>query len=338
MEKDLNKLIFIILTLLLISCNSETKLVIVEGETMGTYYRVTTYSAGDKAGLKVDIDKFLMLFNNIFSTYIPTSEISKINNNKYAEVGVTDTMKKLLELSQDISRKSKGYFDITVAPIVNAWGFGPAGKVLKRPSEEVLTELKKNIGYYKLKFKEKILYRESKAVQLDMSGIAKGFGVDELVKFLEYQGYGDLLVDIGGEVRSRGKKTDGSLWRIGIEGPTETLGSSISKVVELDNMALATSGNYRNYVKFGDTIFGHTIDPLTGKPAKHRTVSVSVLSEFCADADAWATALMAMGSDKGLDLANKYNLLVYFQVQKNAKLEVLTSRAFDKYVNKKKGL
>jgi len=178
---------------------------------------------------------------------------------------------------------------------------------------------------------------KTKNLYLDMSAIAKGFGVDELVKYLEYNGYRNFLVEIGGEIRTRGQKADGGRWMVGIEGPSEKLGEKLAKVVPLENLAMATSGSYRNYVKYGDEIFNHTIDPKTGRPAKHQTVSVTVLHEYCADADAWATALMSMGSEKGLDLANKNDLMVLFQVKNGDEISQISTTEFDKYIKKSRG-
>lgn len=293
---------------------------------MGTYYKVTTYGSESSDDLKKDIDKFLSLFNQIFSTYIDDSEISKINTSSFEVFKLSKSMNKLFELSLDISRKSQGYFDITVGPLVNAWGFGPGGKKQKVTDEEVAKMLPLT-GYDKLTLKDARLTRP-KGFYIDMSAIAKGFGVDELVKFLEYKGHSHLLVEIGGEVRSRGTKIDGTSWKVGVESPSAEYGKSITKVVKLDNLSMATSGSYRNYIKYGDEIFNHTIDPKTGLPTTHKTISVTVISEYCADADAWATALMSMGYIKGLDLANKQDLAVYFQYKDGDEIKTVASEKF----------
>lgn len=283
--------------------------------------------------MKQDIDKFLKLFNNIFSTYIPNSEISEINQSKFERIKLSESMAKLMTVALEIGHKSRGHFDITVAPLVNAWGFGTDGK-RKKPTHLEISNLLKNTGTHKLKLEKDWFRRESKDITLDMSAIAKGFGVDELIMFLEYKGYKDLLVEIGGEVRTRGKKADGKLWRIGIEGPDEVLGKKLSTVVPLDYMAMATSGSYRNYIKYGDEIFSHTIDVKTGNPITHKTLSVSVLHEYCADADAWATALMSMGGEKALKFGNENDLLAYIQVKDEEGIKILMTNAFKKYINK----
>lgn len=331
-----NKFGIFVLFLVWISCtNSPKHLVSIEGQTMGTYYKVKTYSDIDSLKLKSDVDNFLKLFNDVFSTYIPDSEISKINQTKFNKIKVSRSMGKLLDVSLDIFRRSGGYFDITVGPLVNAWGFGPDGKQ-KKPSESELKELRERIGSHQLELKKNYLHLNKSGLYLDMSAIAKGFGVDELVKHLEYNGHQNFLVEIGGEIRTRGTKGDGTNWIIGIEGPSEKLGAKLAKVIQLNNMAMATSGSYRNFVKYGDQIFNHTIDPKTGMPAQHKTVSVTVLHEYCADADAWATALMSMGAEKGLDHANKQELMVLFQVKTTEGISLISTRAFDKYISKMK--
>ena len=299
---------------------------------MGTYYKITTYGSESPDSLKLEVDKFLTFFNQVFSTYIPTSEISKVNDSKFEINKVTDTLKKVLELSNIIARKSGGYFDITVAPLVNAWGFGPDGKQ-KKPSENEILELLKIVGHERIKVKDKRLHMPT-AMRIDLSAIAKGFGVDELTKFLEYRGYQKMIVEIGGEVRSRGTKQDGSNWRVGIEGPGENLGAKIIKVIALDNMSMATSGSYRNYLKYGDTVFNHTINPKTGYPVNHKTISATVVSEYCADADAWATAFMSMGHVKGLDLADKQRLKVLFQVKEGKDIKTYQSKMFTAFLEK----
>jgi len=303
---------------------------------MGTYYKVKAYGSAENQDLKEDVDKFLTLFNNIFSTYIPTSELSKINTTTFDKIKISRSMGKLLDISLTLYQKSQGYFDITVGPLVNAWGFGPDGK-RKKPTADEIKSLMNRVGSYHLEMKKNYLHLKTKNLYLDMSAIAKGFGVDELVKYLEYNGYRNFLVEIGGEIRTRGQKADGGRWMVGIEGPSEKLGEKLAKVVPLENLAMATSGSYRNYVKYGDEIFNHTIDPKTGRPAKHQTVSVTVLHEYCADADAWATALMSMGSEKGLDLANKNDLMVLFQVKNGDEISQISTTEFDKYIKKSRG-
>jgi thiamine biosynthesis lipoprotein len=324
-----------ILLSLLVSCSSQEKFVEVSGETMGTYYKVKSFTSDSPQDLKEKTDKFLRLFNNVFSTYVPTSELSKINSSEFKRFELSKSMKKIMILSLEVYKKSGGYFDVTVGPLVNAWGFGPDGKQ-KKPSSDQIEKLLKFSSSDHLKLNDNILRLNQDGIYIDLSAIAKGFAVDELIKFLDFNGHKNFLVEIGGEVRTRGKKSDGSTWKLGIEGPSSKLGTKISKVVPLTNMGMATSGSYRNFVKYGDEVFNHTINPKTGLPVTHKTISVSVLHEYCADADAWATAFMSMGAQKGIEIANNQDLPVYFQVKDGDEIKVITSRAFNKYMKKNK--
>lgn len=328
----MTKILLISFILLFVGCTSNNStLVSVEGQTMGTYYRIKTFTDKSPDDVKKDADKFLKLFNDIFSTYIPTSEISKLNQTKFDRFKVSRSMGKLLDVSIEIFRKSGGYFDITVGPLVNAWGFGPDGK-RKKPTDKEIKDIMEVVGSHHIELKKNFLHLKKQGIYVDMSAIAKGFGIDELVKHLEYNGHKNFMVEIGGEVRARGQKPDGKIWTVGIEGPAEQRGQKIVKVVKLKNLAMATSGNYRNFLKYGDEIFSHTIDPKTGYPSKHKTVSVTVIHEYCADADAWATALMSMGPEKGMDIANKNDLMAFFQVKGEQGVEQISTTAFDKYI------
>lgn len=326
---------FIVLLAFLVSCTAQDKLVTVEGETMGTYYRIKGLTSKDPQELKKKVDKFLVLFNDIFSTYIDSSEINKVNKDKLNKIKVSKSFERMLILSQEIYKKSEGYFDITVSPLVDLWGFGPDGK-RKKPSQAEIESAKKNIGGGLYKIDDRYL-EKLKPITLDMSAIAKGFGVDELMKFLEFQGLRNFLVEIGGEVRAQGFKDpkNKTPWVIGIEGPSESLGRKIIKAVKLNSMAMATSGSYRNYIKYGDEVFNHTINPKTGYPVNHQTISVSVLEEYCADADAWATALMSMGVEKGLEIAKRYGLKVLFQFKENNEVKVKMTEELKSFLENK---
>lgn len=316
------------------SCQKdEAKFVEVTGDTMGTYYRIKLYSSEKPEDLKAEVDKFLELFNKVFSNYIEDSELSLLNGSKFNKIKMSDSLSKLMMIALEIGHKSRGHFDVTVAPLVNVWGFGPDGK-RKKPTDSEVQDILKRVGTHKLKIEDNRLIRDSQAITIDLSAIAKGFGVDELVKFLEYRGYKDLLVEIGGEVRTRGSKRENQLWRIGIEGPNESLGQNIVKVVPLKNMSMATSGSYRNYIKHGDKVFSHTINAKTGYPITHKTLSVSVLHEYCADADAWATALMSMGDQEAQKFANENDIMAYIQVETDAGIKILVTEAFKSYINK----
>ena len=325
------KIIFIILSsFFLVSCFKSEKVFSFRGETMGTYYSVKIVSDKlDEEQIKLQIETLLKEVNQVFSTYIETSEVSRFNLHKsYAPFEVTPVMMELITLSNDIHKKSNGLFDPTVGPLVNLWGFGPDGR-RKKPTDLDINKVLNNVGLKKISITNNQLTKREKDIYLDFSSIAKGQGVDDLALVIKSRGFKSYLVEIGGEVRAHGKKPDGSLWAIGIEKPSSDRGQTIQKIIHLKDESIATSGSYRNYLKYGESIFSHTINPQTGYPVRHKLVSVSIIHKMCAVADGWATALMAMGHEKGLDLANELGLQAFFLVKEGDEFKEIMSKAFE---------
>lgn len=324
------KVLFLILSSFLLgSCYQADSIHVFNGKTMGTYYSVKIVSSDiDKENTKLQIEELLKEVNQVFSTYINTSEVSRINAHRSANpFAVTPVMEQMLQLSFDIYHKSDKFFDPTVGPLVNLWGFGPDGKRYKPSSSEIKKSLK-FVGLDKISILNGQLTKREEDIYLDFSSIAKGQGVDDLGLVLESLDFKSYLIEIGGEIRARGKKPDGNFWSIGIEKPSKERGQAVQKVLKLNDESIATSGSYRNYLKYGDALFSHTISPITGYPIEHKLISVSVLDKNCANADAWATALMALGPEKGLDKANQLGLKAYFLVKDNDKFVELASQAF----------
>jgi thiamine biosynthesis lipoprotein len=320
--------IFIMLTLF--SCLSEKeKLVHITGNTMGTYYSVKVVGSNIVIeDLKIQVDGLLKEVNNVFSTYIDDSELSRLNKNQsLTPIKITPVLADVLKLSKEIYKSSDGAFDVTVGPLVNMWGFGP-DKIIERPTDEEIKKKMKAIGSDNFKIIEDSIVKSKENLYIDLSAIAKGQAVDDVALVLANKGFKSFLVEIGGEVRAQGQKPDGSKWRVGIEKPSKQLGQAIQKVVVLDKMSIATSGGYRNYLKYGDEVFSHTINPKTGTPVEHKLVSVSVLNENCAVADAWATAFMVLGAEKGLDIANRLGLKAYFLVKTDEGFKEIQSSLF----------
>lgn len=309
-----------------------TPIVHITGETMGTYYSVKINSKNiDKVKIKKLIEQKLKKINDIFSTYIPQSEISRINKLEAGvEFQVSEQMKNVLEVSEDLFKKSDGAFDPTVAPIVNRWGFGPVKKQ-GRPTDSQISTIMQSIGMNKYNLLNNKLVKQISELEIDLSAIAKGHGVDTIIDLLKSHGYKNILVEIGGEVRALGKKNQ-TTWAIGIEKPTALLGGGIQKIVPLINKSIATSGSYRNYQKYGDEVFSHTIDPKSGYPVKHKLISVSVIASKCLIADGWATALMVLGPEKGLKYANKEGLLAYFLVKTDKGIHEIMTNPFSSYL------
>ena len=316
---------FLILTLvsflfvLLFGCNSSPapRLVEFKGETMGTFYAVK-YIAAPKNHYQKQIDSLLLVVNQSLSTYIPTSTVSKVN--RYHQIGpvpVDAHFAKVFERAKKIHHDTDGAFDPTVMPLVNAWGFGYE-KNANPPDGEKIDSLLQlvNFGVVELNpqpgSRQMLLNKLDPNVQLDFSAMAKGYGVDVIAEFLEKMGVTDYLVDIGGELRAKGKSGKGNAWSVGIDKPLDAQSRQLQNAVELNNRAIATSGNYRNfYVKDGKK-YAHTINPKTGYPEASQLLSVSVFAPDCMTADAYATAFMVMGWHKAAKLANLHDHLDAF--------------------------
>ena len=230
-------------------------------------------------------------------------------------------MLRVLEMAQDISERSGGAFDITVGPLVNLYGFGPDPKVESLPTDKQIDALRNRIGYKKLHLDStaKTLRKDHPQMYVDLSAIAKGFAVDLIAEHLNTLNIENYMVEIGGEVRTRGQNRDSKPWQIAIEKPNQGQ-RAIHRVIGLRNMAMATSGDYRNYYLAEDgSRISHTIDPRTARPVKHNTASVTVLEASSARADALATAMMVLGPDAGLELAERESLAVLFLIRSENK-------------------
>ncbi len=290
------------------------------GSTMGTQYTIRVVDRGlgvDWPQLQQQIDSRLESINGRMSTYLPDSEISRFNRYEGNDwFAVSPELVQVIASGLEVSRLSRGAFDMTVGPLVNLWGFGPTGRPNAVPTAEAIAECRSRVGYDRLEVREEppALRKHRDDLYVDLSAIAKGFAVDEVAQLLEQHGVRSYMVEIGGEVRTRGRKPDGSSWRIGIERPVTTA-REIECVVELDDCSLATSGDYRNFFEHGGRRYSHEIDPRTGRPVEHGLVSVSVLAHDCMAADAWATALIVLGPEAALPAARRQGLEVLCMVR-----------------------
>ncbi|MCA9538217.1 MAG: FAD:protein FMN transferase [Myxococcales bacterium] len=290
------------------------------GATMGTTYTVKiagpALSPADENALGAAIDAELEAVNDQMSTWRKTSELSRLNQSESTDPQpASEALRLVIAEALRINKLSGGAFDITVGPLVNAWGFGPGGEHTP-PDEATLSGLRARVGPDKLSFDDATgTVRKARAdVYVDLSAIAKGHGVDRVAAVLEHRGHGDFLVEIGGEVRVAGKNGDGQTWRVGIEKPDENA-RDIQEIIALDGGALATSGDYRNFYEKDGVRLSHTIDPRTGRPIAHRLASVSVIAPTCMTADGLATALNVLGPDEGLALAEQQGLAALFIVR-----------------------
>jgi thiamine biosynthesis lipoprotein len=284
---------------------------LIQGRTMGTTYRVSVVAASDLRidVLKDKIGKRLVEINASMSTYQKDSEISRFNRLQQAQqpIPISNDFHRVLTTAQAIYELSNGAWDGTVNPLVDLWGFGRAGRRRDLPSEKEIKNLLPDIGFDNVLIgPDRTLAKRRGSITLDLSSIAKGYGVDQVAEVVQRAGIDDFLVEIGGEIYASGRRPDGKLWRIGINRPRTDAGvADVYKIVDLDHQAFATSGDYRNFFEVDGIRYSHVIDPRTGYPVANGIVSVSIVAENCTLADGLATAVMAMKLDKGLDLINR---------------------------------
>lgn len=305
--------IFQVLLALLISCQSpaELKMYKISGTAQGTYYAITWYSNKNE-DLKPEIDSLFRQFDRSVSAYLPNSLLSRMNNND-TTARADQIYETIFRKSMEVSESSGGAFDVTVGPLVNAWGFGFSNKM--KMDQSVVDSLLPLIGYKKVQLNDGRLVKPDPRMRIDFDAIAQGYTSDWLGAFLESRGIANYLIDVGGEVLGKGSKPDGRFWSVSIEMPSRNRDDErkIQAVISLQSRAISTSGSYRKYYEENGVRYSHTIDPVTGYPVKHNLLSVSVLAKDCITADAWATAFMVMGLDKSKEfLLSQPDLQAYF--------------------------
>ncbi|WP_167182656.1 FAD:protein FMN transferase [Wenyingzhuangia heitensis] len=314
--KLLKKHLFgILLFCLITSCeHKQAEYLKLQGNVFGTTFHIK-YSDKNNQNLGQSIDSLFKTINNSMSTYHSNSIITKINGGLLFSK-VDNHFKNVFLLAKEVHQRTNGYFDPTVGKMVNAWGFGPV-KIDKEPTNIQVDSLMQFVGFDKITLDDDILNKTSSEIYIDFNAIAKGYGVDELGRFLESKNIKNYLVEIGGEIRARGKNAKGENWSIGIEEPNFDGTRSLQKVTTLKNEAIATSGNYRKFRI--DEVTGkkiaHTLNPKTGFPAETDLLSVSVIAPVsCAEVDAYATAFMSMGVKKAKTIAATFPKMKVFLV------------------------
>jgi thiamine biosynthesis lipoprotein len=281
--------------LVFVACGQELKSPItISGQAQGTTFTIT-YLAGAYSNYREEIDSIFRAIDQSLSTYQEASVISKINRNERDTVDAhfITVFQKAVEVSQQTS----GAFDITVAPLINAYGFGFKKK--EQVTQGKIDSLLLLVGYQKIRLEGNTIIKANTGMMVDFNAIAQGYTVDVLAGFLDSRGVSDYLIELGGEVRAKGKKQDGQPWTVGIEEPEEskTEGGSLNRTIALQDNALATSGNYKKFYIEDGKKYTHIIDPHTGMPAKNNLLSATVVAPDCMTADAYATAFMVMGLD-----------------------------------------
>jgi len=300
------KQLFYFLSIFIISCgtNSTDKVLVSNyGYTQGTTYSIRYMSPKGENHQKI-IDQVLLKVDHSLSTYKEASVISKINNNMSMQVD--SLFIDVFEMAVKIAKETDGAFDPTIAPIVNFWGFG--FEEIQNKDEKVHAGLMETVGYENLSIKDCLLVKTHPNTQLDFNAIAQGYTVDLIAQELQKIGIHDYMIEVGGELICKGLNAEGQMWRIGIDKPTEKIEEKrFQAIIEVDNKAVASSGNYRNFnvdEKNGEK-YVHTIQPKSGMPIQSNLLSVTIVSESCIEADAYATACMVMGLEESIAFIDK---------------------------------
>ena len=303
---------------------------------MGTRYNITLVDPPETINeqiIQAKVEEELVAVNQWMSNYLSDSEISLANKAPIDKwFRLSEETYSVIETAQKIAVETTGSFDITVFPLVNLWGFGPQ-KHENLPTDAEISAVRANVGWQYIELDpDTTSIRKILPVTLDLSSIAKGFGVDYLCDLLDQYNIDHYLVEIGGEIRVKGYNADNKSWRIGIESPTFVRGD-VQQAVAISNKAIATSGDYRNYYEKEGVRYSHTIDPLTGKPVEHTLASVTVIADSATEADAWATAFNVMGPDRAIELAEKHELAVYLLIYEQSGYESRYSSTFTQYID-----
>ncbi len=334
MQQKYFSIIFLsILVLLFTQCSKRNEeYTFNRGQIFGTYYSIA-YLHPKKADLQAQIEEKLSEFDNSLSTFNPNSVISRINANDTAVLADV-FFSEMYWMAHQVSENTDGAFDITVAPLVNAWGFGFGNQ--DHSSLPDLDTIMPYIGYKKTRLENNRIIKDDSRIMLDASAIAKGQGCDVIAKLLEENGCENYMVEIGGEIACKGLNPKGEKWRIGIDKPVDDPANEdteLQVILAISDVGLATSGNYRQfYIKDGKK-YAHTINPKTGLPVDHNLLSVTVIAPSCMQADAYATAFMVLGVERSLEICNRFDDMECYLIysDKDEINKIAYSNGFEKY-------
>ena len=335
-KSQINYAILIFSFLLIFSCSQEKNYnAKIKGNTMGTYYFIEVIDVPVELKIKnieLEIKNTLKKANKILSNWDKDSEISIINKtDKTTAIKISDELNEVFKTAKEINAKSNGFFDLTLDPIIELWGFGYKSKQMQViPKDNQIKNILSLIGqksFLKMNFDNNELIKKNKDIKINLSSIGKGYGIDLIGKKLDQLGINNYIINIGGDILTKGYNSKKENWVIGIENPNlkEKL---IKEIVNLTNKGLATSGDYKNFFTKDGKRYSHIINPKTGKPIKHSTKSVTVIHENSMKADGWATAFLALGSLEGLKIADKEKIAVLFIDEIDNKLIKFKSSAF----------
>ena len=325
----------LILLFAITACNNNQQLkeVSFQGAAQGTYYMVKYYDVEGR-NLQVEVDSILNAFDQSLSLWVPNSIISKVNRNEDTKLDTyfIDNY----NLSQKVANETNGAFDCTLGPLIEAWGFGFRQKM--KLTQEKVDSIKAFTGHDKVHLENQYLIKADGRMEINFNAIAQGYSVDLLGAFLSSKGINDFIIDVGGEVLTKGLKPEQKKWVVGIQKPTKESDGEIEAqvTVELTEMAFVTSGSYRKYYEENGKRFSHMIDPKTGYPVTHSLLSVTVLSKTCAEADAYATAFMVMGFEKAIAFVNgRPDLEAFFiYANENGEMQSFSTEGLENLIRK----
>jgi len=331
---------FISLIVLVLAADAEP--LVLRGATMGTTYHIKlAANAGtvDVERLHADVKAILAEIDRQMSTYRPDSELSRFNHTAAGEwFAVSAATAEVVAAAQEISEKSGGAMDVTVGPLVRLWHFGPpsddggdAKREFKPPAPELLKAARDQVGYAKLEARTNppALRKKVDGLEVDLSSIASGYAIDRLAQLLTERGITSFMIEIGGEVRTAGRRPDGKPWRVAIERPIAGR-REMQASIPLVDAAVATAGDYQKFFEFEGRRYSHIIDPSTGRPIEHDLASVTVVADTCMAADGWDTPLLVLGRDRGYECAEKNKIAAMFIARGKAGGEVRTTSAWKK--------
>ena len=297
------------------ACKFSSSVLELTGQTMGTTYTVVAVNPGNKVSredLQDAIDGALGQVNRQMSNWDPNSEISVFNaQSGTAPVAISPELASVMDAAEQVNAASLGRFDTTAGPLIELWGFGAAGKNAM-PSDDAIATARAKSGHANtLKLHTRALQKTQPETQVYLAAIGKGYGADQVARAIESRGLRDYMVEIGGDLYAAGRNPEGLPWQIGIETPA-ALSGGVMGVVGVSDLGLASSGDYRNYFEQDGQRYSHVIDPETGRPITHKTASATVLAENSMLADAWATAMLTLGRERGLEIAEAHDIAVLF--------------------------
>lgn len=318
----LKRVLIILFALAAISCARPPEIIDLSGQTMGTRYTIKIVDhegTFERSDLQAEVDATLEAVNARFSNWDPNSEVSRFNAAQANEfIAVSPAFRSLMRTADTIYAQSDGQFDVTLSPLIELWGFGasPDNRGHSPEQSAIDTALAQIRQGEVLSWSDDgtALRKNTPDASINFAAIAKGAGVDEVAEALAQAGARDFMVEIGGEVYAAGHNGSGQPWRLGIERP-DSPNRQVEEIVVLSDMGMATSGDYRNYFEEDGVRYTHIIDAQTGRPVTHKTASVTVLAETSAEADAWATGLLALGLERGLEIAETHQIAVLFMVR-----------------------